>query len=76
MRFRDCKPPEDNPLAIGPVENQIPGKGVMPLDEIVAAMKQVPVEFVTVEMVGSLEFPLEQVQRIITETIEYMERAF
>ncbi len=73
LRFRDT---ESTELAIGSVEGQIPGKGVMPLDEIVAAMKEVPVEFVTVEMVGAKDFPLEEVQRVIQETMEYMKKVF
>lgn len=73
LRFRDT---ESRDLPIGSVEGQIPGKGVMPMDEIVAAMKEVPVEYVTVEMVGSKGFELAEIQRVISETINYMKKVF
>jgi len=66
-RIRDYK--SDN-LSIGPVENQIPGKGIVDVKGYFHALCGVPgLQFATVEMVGAKEFPLSEVQRIVEETI-------
>lgn len=66
-RIRDYKS-ED--MSIGPVENQIPGKGMADVKGYYEALCQVPgLEYVVVEMVGSKDFALDEVQRVIEETI-------
>lgn len=70
VRFRDTKP---EGKGIGPIENQIPGKGVMDVEGIFAALKAMEgLEWITVEMVGSKEFELAEVQRVVEETIAWM----
>ncbi len=67
VRIRDYKS-ED--LGIGPVENQIPGKGMSDVKGYYDALCEVPgLEYATVEMVGSKDFELPEVQRVIEETI-------
>lgn len=66
-RIRDFK---SDDLAIGPVENQIPGKGMMDVKGFYDALRKVDgLEYTVVEMVGSKDFELAEVQRIIEETI-------
>ncbi len=66
-RIRDFKS-ED--LGIGPVENQIPGKGQSDVKGYYDALCHVEgLEYATVEMVGSKDFELAEVQRVIEETI-------
>ena len=70
VRFRDTKP---DGTGIGPIENQIPGKGVMDVEGIFAGLKAMEgLEWTTVEMVGSKEFELAEVQRVVEETIAWM----
>jgi len=72
-RIRDtgAKPGE---RPIGPVENQIPGKGTMDVAAIAEAYKQVPgLEIVTVEMVGARDMPLEEVMRVCRETKAFLD---
>ncbi len=62
---------------IGPVEQQIPGKGTMDVAAIAEAYKQVPgLEIVTVEMVGTREMPLEEVLRVCRETKQFLDGCF
>jgi sugar phosphate isomerase/epimerase len=57
-------------LSIGPIENQIPGKGQANVRGYFQALTQVPgLETVVVEMVGAKDFPLPEIQRIIGETL-------
>jgi len=66
-RIRDYR---SDDLSIGPIENQIPGKGQADVRGYYEALTQVPgLEYVTVEMVGAKDLPLSEVQRIIGETI-------
>ncbi len=70
VRFRDSRP---DGKGIGPIENQIPGKGVMDVEAIFAALKAMAgLEWITVEMVGSKDFELAEVQRVVEETIGWM----
>jgi sugar phosphate isomerase/epimerase len=70
VRFRDTKP---DGKGIGPIENQIPGKGVMDVEGIFAALKAMDgLEWITVEMVGSKDFELAEVQRVVEETLAWM----
>lgn len=67
-RIRDYKS-ED--LGIGPVENQIPGKGIADVKGYWDALcEHTDLEIVTAEMVGAKEFELGEVMRVVTETIE------
>ena len=67
IRIRDYRS-ED--LSIGPVENQIPGKGMANVKGYYEACCKVPgLEYVVVEMVGSKDFELPEVQRVVEETI-------
>lgn len=62
---------------IGPVEQQIPGKGTMDVAAVAEAYKQVPgLETVTVEMVGAREMPLDEVMRVCRETKQFLDRCF
>jgi sugar phosphate isomerase/epimerase len=66
-RIRDYKS-ED--LGIGPVENQIPGKGMADVRGYYQALTRVPgLAYVVVEMVGAKDFALDEVQRIVGETL-------
>jgi sugar phosphate isomerase/epimerase len=66
-RIRDFK---SDDLGIGPVENQIPGKGQSDVKAYYQALCEVPgLEYAVVEMVGSKDFELAEVQRVIEETI-------
>jgi sugar phosphate isomerase/epimerase len=66
-RIRDFK---SDDMGIGPVENQIPGKGMADVKGYWEALCQVPgLQYVVVEMVGSKDFALDEVQRVIEETI-------
>jgi len=72
VRFRDMKP---DGQAIGPIENQIPGKGVMGVEVIFDRLQTVlGLEWITIEMVGSAGLPLDRVQRIVEETWQWMDR--
>jgi len=51
---------------IGPVETQVPGGGAMDLKACMDAYKQVPgLESVTVEIVGTRNWPLEKIQEVV-----------
>lgn len=55
-------------LSIGPVENQIPGKGQADVRAYYEALTSVPgLEYVVVEMVGTRDLPLSEVRRIVGE---------
>jgi len=57
-------------FSIGRVESQIPGKGQADIAGYLRALGQVPgLKYVTVEMVGTKDFALSEVQRIIGETL-------
>lgn len=69
-RIRDTLSHE---LQIGPPETQVPGKGAMPLPDIINALKQVPqLRYMTLEIVGTRQFPYTEVMRIITESKAYL----
>lgn len=62
---------------IGPVEQQIPGKGNMDVAAVAEAYKQVPgLEVVTVEIVGTRDMPVDEVVRVCRETKEFLDRCF
>ncbi|MEN6403028.1 MAG: sugar phosphate isomerase/epimerase [Armatimonadia bacterium] len=66
-RIRDY---DSDDYGIGPIENQIPGKGRADVRGYLQALSTVPgLEYVVVEMVGAKEFELKEIQRIIGETI-------
>lgn len=66
-RIRDF---QSDDLSIGPIENQIPGKGTADVRGYYEALTDVPgLEVVCVEMVGAKDLPLPEVQRIIGETL-------
>jgi len=66
-RIRDFK---SDDLGIGPVENQIPGKGQADVRGYWDALAEhTKLDIVSVEMVGAKEFELDEVVRVITETI-------
>lgn len=67
-RIRDF---ESDDFGIGPVENQIPGKGSSNVQAYWEALNEhTGLEIVTVEMVGAKDFELAEVVRVVTETIE------
>jgi len=62
-------------IPIGSVENQIPGRGAMNLSAICEGLKGVQgLEYVTLEIVGTKDFPLEEVQRVVEESKRYLDR--
>lgn len=66
-RIRDF---QSDDLSIGPIENQIPGKGTADVRGYYEALTAVPgLEVVCVEMVGAKDLELLEVQRIIGETL-------
>jgi sugar phosphate isomerase/epimerase len=66
-RIRDFK---SDDLGIGPIENQIPGKGMADVRGYLAALATVPgLEYVVVEMVGLKPLSLAEVQRIVGEAL-------
>ncbi|MGQ9732962.1 MAG: sugar phosphate isomerase/epimerase family protein [Candidatus Zipacnadales bacterium] len=70
VRFRDTLP---EGKAIGPIQNQVPGKGVLDVDRIFAALKAWDGgEWITVEMVGAKGLPLDEIQQIVEDTIAWM----
>ena len=68
LRIRDTLGREK---PIGPVENQIPGGGALPLAEIAAAMRDVPqTDCAVVEIVGTKEMSLEEVDGVAQRTYD------
>jgi sugar phosphate isomerase/epimerase len=66
-RIRDYR---SDDLSIGPLENQIPGKGTADVRGYLRALTEVPgLDVVTVEMVGTRELLLTEVQRVVGETL-------
>lgn len=56
---------------IGPVENQIPGKGAMNLRAIIAVFAQKPeLKYVVLEIVGTKGFSLEQVDDVARRSLQ------
>ena len=78
LRIRDNRASHERP--IGPVENQIPGKGAMPLPAIAAVMKTISrAPCATLEIVGTHKgrgWALEDVQRVVDEAIAYLKPLF
>lgn len=78
LRIRDNRESRERP--IGPVENQIPGKGAMPLDEIAEVMKSIEgVSYATLEIVGThggTGYPLEDVQDVVEQAFAYLNPLF
>lgn len=69
-RIRDFK---SDDYGIGPVENQIPGKGQSDVNAYWNALNEsTDLDIVTVEMVGAKDFELSEVVRVVTETIEVL----
>ncbi|MFO7948696.1 MAG: sugar phosphate isomerase/epimerase family protein [Armatimonadota bacterium] len=67
-RIRDYK---SDDMSIGPVENQIPGKGILDVKAYYNALARIEgLDWVTVEMVGSKDFTADEVQRVIEETYD------
>lgn len=67
-RIRDYK---SDDLSIGPVENQIPGKGQMDVKGYYNALARIEgLGYAVVEMVGSRDFTADEVQRVIEETYD------
>jgi sugar phosphate isomerase/epimerase len=52
-------------VPIGPVETQLPGGGAMNLPAICAGLRQLPLEYAVVEIVGTRGWPVDRVQRVI-----------
>ena len=78
LRIRDNQDSRQKP--IGPVETQIPGKGVLDLPAIAAIVKTIDqVDDVIVEIVGThagTDAPLDQVQKIVDECYDYLKPLF
>ncbi|MCE5241514.1 sugar phosphate isomerase/epimerase [bacterium] len=57
-------------LSIGPLENQIPGKGMADVPGYYQALTEVPgLQYVVLEMVGTRDLPLPEVQRVVGEAL-------
>jgi sugar phosphate isomerase/epimerase len=66
-RIRDFRSTD---LSIGPLENQIPGKGSADVAGYLRALTDVPgLDIVTVEMVGTRDLLLTEVQRVVGEAL-------
>ena len=78
LRIRDNRASRERP--IGPVENQIPGKGAMDLPAIAAVMKSIEqAPCATLEIVGThmgRGWALEDVQCVVDESIAYLKPLF
>ena len=78
LRIRDNRESREGP--IGPVETQIPGKGSIDLPALVAVMNTIDhVPYVTLEIVGThggTDTPLAEVQRVVEESMTYLELLF
>lgn len=74
LRIRDTLNREQS---IGSVATQIPGGGALPLAEIAKEMAKVPqANYVVVEIVGTKDFPLEEVQKIAEDTYKALAPMF
>lgn len=66
-RIRDF---QSTDLSIGAVESQIPGKGQADVKGYLQALSAVPgLEYVTVEMVGTKDYSLAEVRRVVGEAL-------
>ena len=78
LRIRDNRESREGP--IGPVETQIPGKGSIDLPGLAAVMNAIDqVPYVTLEIVGThggTDTSLAEVQRVVEESIAYLEPLF
>ena len=78
LRIRDNRESREGP--IGPVETQIPGKGSIDLPALAAVMSTIDhVPYVTLEIVGThggTDTPLAEVQRVVADSIAYLEPLF
>lgn len=72
-RLRDTK---GHQMAIGPVETQVPGGGEMDLQACMDAFKKVPgLKYVTTEIVGTANWPLEKIQNEVAKpTHDYLRK--
>jgi sugar phosphate isomerase/epimerase len=66
-RIRDFRSTD---LSIGAVEGQIPGKGQADVKGYLGALREVPgLEYVTIEMVGTKDYSLAEVRRVVGEAL-------
>jgi sugar phosphate isomerase/epimerase len=63
-RIRDTLSRE---IPIGPVETQVPGGGAMNIAAIMAAIQRLPLKYMTLEIVGTKDWALDDVQRVVEE---------
>jgi sugar phosphate isomerase/epimerase len=68
-RIRDIAGKQPGP---GPVDKQIPGQGVLDLPPLCAAIAQLPLPHVTLEIVGARDLPLDEVQRVARASRVYL----
>lgn len=62
-------------IPIGPVETQIPGKGAMDIPAICKVFKGIKgLKYLTLEIVGSKDFSLDEVQRVVEESKAYLDK--
>ena len=64
-RIRDTLSRE---FPIGPVETQIPGGGAMNIAAIMAAIQRLPLKYMTLEIVGTKDWALDDVQHVVEES--------
>ena len=78
LRIRDNRDSRQRP--IGPVQTQIPGKGVLDLPALADIMNTIDrVDHVIVEIVGThggTDTPLDQVQEVVDECYDYLNSFF
>ncbi len=66
-RIRDFRSTD---LSIGSIESQIPGKGQADVQGYLRALNTVPgLEYVTLEMVGTKDYALSEVRRVVGEAL-------
>jgi sugar phosphate isomerase/epimerase len=69
-RIRDTL---DHDAPIGPVETQVPGGGAMDLKAVMCAFAEVPgLEYVTLEIVGTAGWDLDQIQERVASSHEVL----
>lgn len=68
-RIRDIAGKQPGP---GPVERQIPGRGVLDVAGLMPVIAGLSLPYVTLEIVGARDLPLPEVERVVRESRQYL----
>ena len=67
-------------MKVGPIETQIPGKGVLDLQAIADIIKMMPqISYAVLEIIGmhdKTKIKFDEIQRIVEESIAYLKPMF